>query len=380
MASAYAFAIAGVASLAVLGVNIPHAAAADAPSSYATTLATARSAAKTASSASGTAAATAAAAAKAVVSANAAVAKAQSAATSALDSEIRAEAALKAAKTSAAASQAQGVYNRSVAAKHAADAALGQAVTAARDRRIDASVATSRAATAATASAAAVERVTRLHTMYGTSPASAAFTKLKAAYTFSGTRPGKDWSVYNSAFTGKPYLRDPGYTSVFGNVLRVTSWGRVGSGLCLCGAKATPTAPFGRWEVRAKVNPNADHGVAILLWPNAGGWPKAGEIDLAEFDAARTKVAFAIHYDAKNLQKQTYVAGDYTTWHTFTVDWNSKGLAYYIDDKLICITVDKAVIPTAAMHLAMQAGPNSVSKATSTSTTLDVAWVRYFAA
>lgn len=232
--------------------------------------------------------------------------------------------------------------------------------------------------------------VTKLTAIYGTGngsdgPGTGSPTTLPAAgakmgapttYAFSGNSLSSAWSIYKSPQSDPNQTRSAANVVVAGTDLHLKSQGLSGSGVCLCGSSTYPTTPYGRYEVRAKMNPNADHGAAIMLWPNSENWPIDGEIDLAEFNAARDQVMFTIHYGADNSQKMTRVAGDFTQWHNFRVDWTSTGIVYYIDDQIVAATTDKTVIPTTPMHLSMQAGPNSNRTATPTSTSLDIAWVK----
>jgi licheninase len=197
-------------------------------------------------------------------------------------------------------------------------------------------------------------------------------------YTFTGTSLDPDWGVYNSAYGGNPDARVPALITVSGGALHVTTSGRQGSGLCLCKGSGKPTTPYGRWDVRARASADADHGFAMLLWPNAENWPLGGEIDMAEFPGAlRAVLQTTVHYGATNRQYTTFTGGDFTAWHTYSVIWTPASITYLLDDKAVMTVTDPAAIPTAAMHLGLQAGANSGTPS-DTSATLDVAWVKIY--
>ena len=349
--------------------------------SYTDTLSTLRQRSAAATAESNAAAATSAAADKTYAEAKTALSDAQSNDQEATDAEIEAKTTLDNARSNSERASAQTAYNKAVGARHAADAAVKSDTILVSQGYVSAKTAQTLATRALAAATLAETRVSRLQYMYGSSPTTA-FTKLMATYTFSGNghRPDSEvWTDYDTTHTTQPHARDPRYIGVYKNNLEATSWGTIGSGTCLCAGPALPTTPYGRWEVRAKVNRNADHGVAILLWPNVRSGPQSGEIDLAEFDQDRTQANFALHYDEKNLQVQSHILGDYRTWHTYRVDWNSRGIAWYIDNNLFATVTDPAAIPTAPFHLVIQAGPNS-SKASKTSTTITVSSVKVYAA
>ncbi len=117
------------------------------------------------------------------------------------------------------------------------------------------------------------------------SSANASFP-LARNYAFTGL--SSDWAVYDTTHSKAPSARVPSLVTVSGGALHVATVGAKGSGLCLCRNAAKPTKPYGRWDIRARVSKNADHGFAMLLWPNAENWPVGGEIDMAEFPGADT--------------------------------------------------------------------------------------------
>ncbi len=186
------------------------------------------------------------------------------------------------------------------------------------------------------------------------------------------------WTVYNTTGSSQPTARVPSLISVSGGALHVATAGSSGSGLCLCGPGSASSSAYGRWDVRARLGANADHGFAILLWPNAENWPVGGEIDLAEpLNASRQNILFTVHYTANNLEDKLVFPGDYTGYHTFSVEWAPTYIKYWIDGALEATITDPAQIPSGAMHLALQAGADT-SNPSATSAVMDVDWVKVF--
>jgi hypothetical protein len=202
------------------------------------------------------------------------------------------------------------------------------------------------------------------------------------AYGFADAAPtgGPDapWVVYDTTNTSDPHARVPSLVSVSHGVLHVMTTGDQGSGLCLCGPTAKPAKPYGRWDVRARASVNADHGFAILLWPNSNRWPQDGEIDFAEFPGEnRSLLQTTVHYGADNHTIMKFTHGDFARWHTYSVVWRPSALTFLLDGRTVLRVTDRAAIPSTPMHLALQAGVDSgVSIPSDTTATLDVTQVR----
>ncbi len=212
-----------------------------------------------------------------------------------------------------------------------------------------------------------------------TGTANASFPLVRT-YTFAGSTLSPNWAVYDTTHSTSPVARVPSLVTTSGGVLHVATVGAKGSGLCLCRKPAMPTKPYGRWDIRARVSKNTDHGFAMLLWPNAENWPIGGEIDLAEFPgAARSRVQAAVHYGADNRKHVGFVSGSFTTWHTYSVVWTATSITYSIDGRPFFTVRDRVAIPKGPMHLVLQAGVNSgVRAATNTRAALDVDWVKVY--
>ncbi len=211
------------------------------------------------------------------------------------------------------------------------------------------------------------------------SPNQPADNKLVFSDDFGGSALNTSWwSVYDTTSTSTPTSRVPSLLSVSGGALHVSTSGNSGSGLCLCQAGVKSTTPYGRWDVRARMSADTTHGFAIMLWPNAENWPVGGEIDLAEAPtASRSQIQFTDHYSSSNQQYKFFQNGDFTAWHTFSVEWTHSYIKYWIDGVLMTTITTAGMIPTGAMHLALQAGPDTDSPA-ATSAVMDVDWVRVY--
>ncbi len=197
-------------------------------------------------------------------------------------------------------------------------------------------------------------------------------------YLFSVTTLKRDWAIYDSTKSADPHARVPSLVTVSHGILHVTTTADEGSGLCLCRPGAKPTAPYGRWDVRARAGAGTGHGFAILLWPNSNHWPQDGEIDIAEFPGlTRSLLQTTVHYGADNHQLQDFAHGNFAAWHTYSVIWRRTSITFLVDGVPIHRVVDPAAIPTTAMHLALQAGADS-NTSSSVSATLDVAWVKMY--
>jgi hypothetical protein len=196
-----------------------------------------------------------------------------------------------------------------------------------------------------------------------------AATTSSRTYFFGRAPLNHDWAKYANS------TRAASLVWVKSGRLHVATAGARGSGLCLCRGPRSTVAPFARWDVRARATRNADHGFAIMLWPDSGSWPSAGEIDLAEFPGTeRNLLQTTVHYTASNRQITKFTKGDFTRWHTYSVIWRRASLTYLLDGRTVMRVTRAAAIPTGPMHLAIQAGPD-VAHPSATRARLDVDWV-----
>jgi beta-glucanase (GH16 family) len=172
-----------------------------------------------------------------------------------------------------------------------------------------------------------------------------------ASTDFTGTAVDETvWDIYDSVGNAGVGWRRPHTITVEDHQLRIKATGDVSGGLS---QKFGQT--YGRWVVRARMEAGNGYGPAILLWPDSEKWPEDGEIDFAEMPKGdRKEVIMTTHWGKNNSQKSKGVKGDFTQWHTFTIDWLPDRLVFSIDNEEQWRVTDPEAIPTKPMHLAIQ--------------------------
>lgn len=160
----------------------------------------------------------------------------------------------------------------------------------------------------------------------------------------------KVWGIYDSKGNAGVGWRRPSAITIENNTLRIKAKGDVSGGMSQHFSQT-----YGRWVVRARVEKGNGYGPALLLWPDSEKWPDDGEIDFFESPKGdRAEALMTTHWGADNSQISHGAPGDYSEWHTFTVDWLPDRIVYYIDNVEQYRVTDKAAIPTKPMHLAIQ--------------------------
>lgn len=101
----------------------------------------------------------------------------------------------------------------------------------------------------------------------------------------------------------------------------------------------------GRIEVRARCDYGKSLWPAIWMLPEDsvyGGWAASGEIDIMEgWGSTPGKICGTIHF-GDVWPGNTYLTNDYNfpdgdsteNWHTYSVEWDSSEMRWYVDDKL----------------------------------------------
>lgn len=122
------------------------------------------------------------------------------------------------------------------------------------------------------------------------------------------------------------------------------------------GAISTQTSdlvqPYGKYEVRARIDEGKGVGLAMLLWPQSQQWPRDGEIDFAEMPR-RDRVHFTNHYEENGHQYETDSMWlDVTQWHTYGVEWTPGSISFLVDGVVRKVMTEH--IPSGPMFLAMQ--------------------------
>ncbi len=101
----------------------------------------------------------------------------------------------------------------------------------------------------------------------------------------------------------------------------------------------------GRIEVRARCDSGKSLWPAIWMLPEDsvyGGWAASGEIDIMEgWGSTPEKICGTIHF-GDVWPGNTYLTNDYefasgdssANWHTYSVEWDSNEIRWYVDDDL----------------------------------------------
>jgi beta-glucanase (GH16 family) len=216
-----------------------------------------------------------------------------------------------------------------------------------------------------------------------TEAAAAGRWPLVGADEFDG--PGVDqarWQPYSGPTDGGAARRSPERLSVAGGVLTVTARGAESGGTAWRTGQT-----YGRWEVRARTERGTGYRPALLLWPEAEDWPRGGEVDFLDIARPdRSRTDFVVHSGPDDERTGTAVAGDFTGWHNYAVEWMPDHIAGFIDGQQVFRTDDPARIPTRPMHLAIQqdVGPSAdgrtppVDASTPPEVRMQVDWVRIY--
>jgi beta-glucanase (GH16 family) len=195
----------------------------------------------------------------------------------------------------------------------------------------------------------------------------------------------KAWTPYDSVGGFGTGYRKPEAISQSDGMLKITARGDVSGGM-----SDNTGQLYGRWEFRARTDPGRGFGSAILLWPDSENWPADGELDMMEVPSENRDLAhFVTHWeeDGADTVNGTSVPGDFSQWHTFTMEWLPDRITWYVDGVKKYETTDKKMIPTKPMHLTIQLdqGPQKDwilprDETTPDELSLDVDWVRIYKA
>jgi Glycosyl hydrolases family 16 len=174
--------------------------------------------------------------------------------------------------------------------------------------------------------------------------------RLQARDEFDGTALGPQWGPYSGETTGGVGRHDPANLIVGNGMLTILSHGLSSGGLAWNQGQL-----YGRWEVRARTERAVGYGDVLILWPDAEDFPEGGEVDFMEIPRPqRNDDNFNLHFGADNSQNGTHVAGDFTHWHNYAVEWTADHVAGFVDGQQVFYTDNQEQIPPRPMHLAMQ--------------------------
>ena len=164
------------------------------------------------------------------------------------------------------------------------------------------------------------------------------------------------WGIYGTESSNPENNWLSSYVNPVNGILDLHSQGQEGGGLCLCWNQSVSL--YGRWQIQARFVGPADHGFAILLWPDNDVWPQDGEIDIAEKSAPAKAETSSVVYGEPDAVQSTWTTSpalNVAQWHTYTVDWEPGVISIYIDGTLSQTVT--AHVPDVPMHLALQAEP-----------------------
>jgi hypothetical protein len=192
----------------------------------------------------------------------------------------------------------------------------------------------------------------------------------------------KTWGVYTST-SPNGAVWSSSQVRAEGGELRIVGAGKNSGGMCWCDDSAQ--RQYGIWKVRARFDAGTGFGPVVGLWPKSdkatdgtmtfAGLPQGNRKEVRQF----------VTWPGHSFEKKT--AGDFTAWHTYTIEWRATFVKMYVDDRL---TYDSATspipvtLPTQPMHLYFQqaVGPDDgVPKAdagTPSQVIVHVDWARIY--
>lgn len=225
----------------------------------------------------------------------------------------------------------------------------------------------------------------------GNSPSGSAAAAVPTGDEFDAPLDDR-WGVYaSSSENGSTWSKDA--VQVEGGILRITGTGRnptgsgnVAGGLCWCGSGGDRT--YGVWTVRARFDAGAGYGPSLMLWPKSDKATDGFATFAGLSSGDRKTVRSMVMWGAAGQKSESTLAGDFTQWHVYRVEWRAGSLKMFVDDKVLfdsAAAKPATVVPTTPMHLVIQvvAGPKdgvpAATAATPDKVATEVDWVRYTA-
>lgn len=215
-----------------------------------------------------------------------------------------------------------------------------------------------------------------------------------ATEDFSGTELAPmQWAAYQAErANGSSWSQSR--VRVGGGELQISGVGRNPSGsgnvagaVCWCLERGV-VRTYGIWKVRAKFDVGPGYAPIIGLYPDADqdatGW---GFLTLARLDDGERRVMYPVVRGAGGGPVDgAPVAGDFTAWNTYSIEWRADFVTISLNDAIILDTRKLAkpvTIPTVPMYLYVQIepGPDGPIPAPNPQTPSQVAahvdWARY---
>ncbi|MFK4483324.1 beta-glucanase (GH16 family) [Curtobacterium sp. AB7] len=129
----------------------------------------------------------------------------------------------------------------------------------------------------------------------------------------------------------------------------------------------------GRYSIRMRSDEVDGYGVAVLLWSDENLWSD-GEIDFPE-GALGAPAWLNVHCLADPAEKCIHqqTEASLKDWHTYTIEWTADRMSFLVDDEVVGTTTEN--IPTARMHLVVQAGSNAGNPPADAAGSLLIDWM-----
>lgn len=177
---------------------------------------------------------------------------------------------------------------------------------------------------------------------------------------FDRTELGPWWDAYHGQPAGDPASRwQADHVVLDGTALVLRADRPAGPGTQLITGGVSNwriRQTYGKWEVRARVQPSDEVTYAFLLWPASGDWPP--EIDfLEDWGSARTAASAFLHWRTPagaRGKRQFDVRADFTGWHTVGVEWLPGHVVFTLDGRPWA-GYRGSEVPDVPMWLALQA-------------------------
>ncbi|MDQ7908234.1 glycoside hydrolase family 16 protein [Phytohabitans sp. ZYX-F-186] len=181
--------------------------------------------------------------------------------------------------------------------------------------------------------------------------------RLSFADDFSGVALDERWFAYDGQPDNDPGgWFDPSHVSVGGGLLTIGGWREPARrDLYVTGGvsnRNAVTQTYGRFDVRFRMDQGTGIAYALLLWPADNKYPP--EIDFAEDNGRDRRTMYASVHAADGSEPEgSSVRGDFTQWHTASLEWTPGRLVFGLDGR-VWHTITGAQVPSEPMALALQ--------------------------
>ncbi len=107
---------------------------------------------------------------------------------------------------------------------------------------------------------------------------------------------------------------------------------------------------YGRWSIRFRMDKGVGTGMDVALRPSGSGTVVDWAEESTDHGAARDVETATLHYGSTRVHAK--VNGDFSQWHTMTLDWTPGKITVSLDGKAWANYTSH--VPSAPMHLIMQ--------------------------